>query len=84
MAALAPVVQLEHRVGREITAENVEKRPARVAFGRLDLHDIGTPVGQDPSGPGPGDPDAELDHPDAAQAARSYDRGVVAKGWHGD
>ena len=64
---LAPVVQLEHRVGRQITAEDVEERPARVAFGRLDLHDVGTPVGQDPSGPRTGDPDPELDHPDAAQ-----------------
>ena len=64
---LAPVVQLEHRVGREITAEDVEERAARVPFGRLDLHDIGAPVGQDPSGARTGDPDSELHHPDAAQ-----------------
>ena len=65
--SLAPVVQFEHRVRRQVTAEDVEKGPARVAFGRLDLHDVGAPVSHDAAGSGAGDPDPELDHPDAAQ-----------------
>ena len=65
--ALAPVVQLEHRIGRQVTTEHVEEGPTRVPLGRLDLHDIRTPVGQDAAGTGAGDPDAEFDHPHAVQ-----------------
>ena len=50
---LAPVVQLEDRIGGEIAAENVEEGPARVAFGRLDLHHVGPQSAMMPPAPGP-------------------------------
>ena len=65
--ALTPVVQLEHRIGRQVTAEDVEEGPTRVSLGGLYLHHVRTPVGQDATGPGAGDPDPEFDHPHAVQ-----------------
>ncbi len=83
--ALAPVVQLEHRIGRQVTTEDVEEGPTRVSLGGLDLHHVRAPVGQDAAGAGAGDPDPEFDHPHAVQrpahgagtegSARAWTRG---------
>ena len=67
--ALAPVIQLEHRIGRQVTTEDVEEGPTRVSLGRLDLDHVRTPVGQDAGGPGTGDPDPEFDHLHALQGS---------------
>jgi hypothetical protein len=60
---LAPIVELERRV--HLVAEGrreVGRHPAeRIARQRLDLHDVGAPVGQDAGAARPGDPEAELD-----------------------
>ena len=68
-AALAPVVELEHGVDVQVAAEHPLEPTGRVATGRLDLHDVGAPVRQDPRGAGTGHPDPELDDPYALEGA---------------
>ena len=77
--ALASVVQLEHRVGRQVTAEDVEKGPARVAFGRLDLHHVGAPVGHDAPRRRDRPPRPRARRPGCRSVARSCSRGVGVK-----
>ena len=65
-AALAAVVHLEGRVERAGRRRASPRSARRVAdAGRLDLDDVGAPVGEDAAGRGPGDPDSELHHPHA-------------------
>ena len=63
-AALAAVVELEQRVDVEVAAEHALERSGRIALGRLDLDDVGAPVGEDAARTRAGDPHAELDDPD--------------------
>jgi hypothetical protein len=74
-ALLAAVVEIERRALRLLQPRQVhEQVAAGIAFGRLDLHHVGAPVGEHSARPGPGDPDRELHHAHPAQhqaAARS-------------
>src|SRR5262249_16745142 len=65
-AALAPVVELEGRVGGQLGTRDGEVQAAKgIAIGRLDLHHVGTPVGEDGAGRGPCDPQPELEDTDS-------------------
>ena len=64
-AALGAVVELERWVHRQVAAQDPHELAGRVAGGRLHLHDVGAPVGEDAAGRRAGDPHAELDHADA-------------------
>ncbi len=67
-AALAPVVQLERRHRRLLTgADGTEDRPLRVAGRRLDLDDVGAPVGEDARRRRTGHPGRQLDHADTVE-----------------
>jgi hypothetical protein len=67
-AAFAAVVELERRVRRQLHPRRRQVEPAeRVAVGRLDLDDLGAPVGEHPAGRGARDPHAELDHANACK-----------------
>jgi hypothetical protein len=60
-ALLRSVVELEDRVVRHVATEHPLERSRRVAGGRLDLDDVGAPVGENATGRGPGHPHADLD-----------------------
>ena len=52
-AALAAVVHLERRAHTVFDAEHAAEHPRRIARRRLDLDDVGTPVGEIPPAAGP-------------------------------
>jgi hypothetical protein len=63
--ALAAVVQLERRV--HLTAVRPRQSAKRIATERLDLDDLGAPVGEDGRARRRGQPEPELDDADAVQ-----------------
>ena len=61
-APLGPVVHLEDGVGRHhLAGQRVLERARRIAGGRLDLHDLGSPVGEDSTRSRARNPHAEFD-----------------------
>ena len=67
-AALAPVVEREGRVRHVVVdAQRAEDLAHRVAGRRLDLDDVGAPVGQQRRGRRGGHPDAQLDDPQVGE-----------------
>jgi hypothetical protein len=60
---LAAIVELEHRIDREREAggDAIESAVRIARRRRLDLHHVGTPVGEEPARRRTGDPDGELD-----------------------
>ena len=61
-ASLRAVVHLEDGVGRHhLTGQRVLERTRRIAGGRLDLHDLGSPVGEDSTRSRARNPHAEFD-----------------------
>ena len=69
-AALAAVVELEDRVVRQVVAEHLAELARRVALRRLDLDDVGAPVGEHAARRRAGDPHAELHDLDPVQRTR--------------
>ena len=59
-APLRAVVQLEHRIGRELASQHATEGASGIAPRRLDLDHVGAPVGEDPAGRGSGHPHAQL------------------------
>ena len=61
-APLGPVVHLEDGVGRHhLAGQRVLERARRIAGGRLDLYDLGSPIGEDSTCSRACDPHAEFD-----------------------
>ena len=76
-AALAPVVEGEGRVRHLVAdAQGPEHAAHRVAGGRLDLDDLGAPVGQQRGGCRRRHPHAELDDPEVGERAEARRPGV--------
>ena len=65
--SLAAVVQLERRV--HLAAVRPRQPAERITTDRLDLDDVGAPVGEDRRARRRGQPQSELDHADACQRA---------------
>jgi hypothetical protein len=66
-AALGAVVHFERRVLPRLDLQHSPEHAGRVSRRRLDLDDVGTPVGEYPSGGGRRDPDSEFDDLDPCQ-----------------
>ena len=77
-AAFAPIVEGEGRVRHiAVDPQRAEHVAHGVAGGRLDLYDIGAPVGQEGCRGGRGHPDAQFDDPQARQRRKAR-LGIVA------
>src|SRR6185295_1421966 len=70
-ASLAAVVELEGRIHRRLLADRADEQAAEgITVGRLDLDDLGAPVGEHPARGRTGHPEAELDHAYPVHRAR--------------
>ena len=63
----------------EVAAEHPPEGARRVPARRLDLDDVSTPVGEDPTRPGARDPHAELDNAYAGE--RTFRHGLRRLGF---